>query len=34
MNEAVFKKLFPDTYVDKFLENALRVDGRDFTQHR
>jgi hypothetical protein len=34
MNEAVFKKLFPDLYVDRFTEKNIRVDGRDFNQHR
>lgn len=34
MNEAVYKKLFPDLYVDRFIENNIRVDGRDFGQHR
>lgn len=34
MNEVVFQKLFPDLYVDRFVENNIRVDGRDLNQHR
>ena len=34
MNEQVFKKLFPDEYVDRFLAKNVRVDSRGFDSVR
>jgi len=34
MNEEVFKKLFPDEYVNRFLKTGQRVDGRKMNQIR
>jgi len=34
MNEALFKKFFPDEYVKRFLQADLRSDGRSFDEYR
>lgn len=34
MNEEVFKKLFPDEYVERFLKEKTRLDGRSFLENR
>jgi len=34
MNEAIFKKLFPDEYIERHLAEGARVDSRPLLAHR